>query len=327
MAYLIRRLEFLVITLWAAVTINFLLPRLMPGNPAQAVMSRIRGPVNPETRHTMEVAFGLDTHQSLLAQYGQYLGDIAQGKFGVSISNFPTPVSQVILVALPWTLGLIGITTIISFVLGTLLGMVSAWRRGRMADNVLPPVFIVMSALPYFWLGLLSIFVFSVSLRWFPLGFGSDVGSSGALSWSYLGQVISHAALPAITVVVTSIGGWILTMRNNMIATLSEDYVKMARAKGLSPLRIMVQYAGRNAVLPNITGFAMSLGFVLSGALLTEIVFNYPGLGFVLYQAVTGEDYPLMQAIFLIITVAVLLAIVAADLVNIWLDPRTRGRG
>ncbi len=327
MAYIIRRLEFLVITLWAAVTINFLLPRLMPGNPAQAVMSRIRGPVNPEIRHTMEVAFGLDTHQSILAQYGQYLGDIAQGKFGVSISNFPTPVSQVILVALPWTLGLIGITTIISFVLGTFAGMVSAWRRGRLADNVLPPVFIVMSALPYFWLGLLSIFVFSVSLRWFPLGFGSDVGSSGALSWSYVGQVVSHAALPAITIVVTSIGGWILTMRNNMIATLSEDYVKMARAKGLSPLRIMVQYAGRNAVLPNITGFAMSLGFVLSGALLTEIVFNYPGLGFVLYQAVTGEDYPLMQAIFLIITVAVLLAIVAADLVNIWLDPRTRGRG
>jgi peptide/nickel transport system permease protein len=147
------------------------------------------------------------------------------------------------------------------------------------------------------------------------------------LSWSFVGQVLQHSLLPAISLLLVSVGGWILTMRNNMITVLAEDYVKMARAKGISPLRIMLLYAGRNAILPNLTGFAMSLGFVVSGAILIEIVFTYPGLGYLLYQAVTGEDYPLMQAIFLIITLAVLVAVLVSDVVTAWLDPRTRERG
>ena len=151
--------------------------------------------------------------------------------------------------------------------------------------------------------------------------------SSINLSWSFAGEVIWHGFLPALTIVVTSIGGWILTMRNTMITTLAEDYVKMARAKGLSPVRIMLMYAGRNAVLPNLTGFAMSLGFVISGAMLVEIVFNYPGLGFTLLQAVHSEDFALMQTLFLLITVAVLVAVLAADFVTAWLDPRTRDAG
>ena len=326
MAFIVRRLEFFAVTLWAALTINFFLPRLMPGNPAEAILARFHGRVNGQALNALEVAFGVNTHESILAQYVQYLGNVATGKFGISVYFFPVTVSHMVLQAMPWTLGLIGITTVISFVLGTFAGIISAWWRGGTVDSLLPPVFIVISALPYFWLGLICIFIFSVALRWFPMGFATDIGSSMSLSWSFVGQVLSHAALPAFTIIITSIGGWILTMRNNMITTLSEDYVKMARAKGLSPLRIMMLYAGRNAVLPNLTGFAMSLGFVLSGALLTEIVFTYPGIGYLLYQAVTGEDYPLMQAIFLIITLAVLVAVLASDVANALLDPRTRER-
>jgi peptide/nickel transport system permease protein len=295
----------------------------MPGNPAEAMMARFHGRINPQALHALEVAFGVNTHQSLISQYVQYLGDIAQGRFGLSYST-NTDVTTVVLQALPWTVGLIGITTIISFLLGTLVGMVAAWRRGGVTDSVLPPVFVVLSAFPYFWIGLLCIYFFSVALGWFPMGFGLDVGSSVSLTWPSIGQILSHAMLPAFTIIITSIGGWILTMRNNMITTLNEDYVRMARAKGLASFRIMTLYAGRNAILPNITGFALALGFVLSGALLTEIVFSYPGIGYLLYQAVTSEDYPLMQAIFLFITMAVLVAVLAADIANALLDPRTR---
>ena len=237
---------------------------------------------------------------------------------------FPSSVGDVVKQALPWTLGLVGMSTVIAFVLGTLIGMLSAWRRGGFFDAILPPVFIVISAFPYFWLGLIVLLVFSLTLGWFPLGFAYDLTATINLSWSFVGQVIWHGFLPALTIVVTSIGGWILTMRNTMITTLAEDYVKMARAKGLSPVRIMFMYAGRNAILPNLTGFAMSLGFVISGAILVEIVFNYPGLGFTLLQAVHSEDFALMQTLFLMITVAVLVAVLAADVLTAWLDPRTR---
>lgn len=326
MAYPVRRLIFFIITLWAALTINFILPRLMPGNPAEAMLAKFHGRVNPQALGALEVAFGVNTRDSLAAQYVYYLGNVARGDFGISLAYFPNPVSQVILTALPWTLGLVGITTIISFVLGTFAGMISAWRRGGLIDSLVPPIFIVISALPFFWIGLICIYLFAVTIRWFPIGFGMDVGSSVTLSWSFVRQVLAHGTLPAVTITITSIGGWILTMRNNMITTLNEDYVRMARAKGLRPLRIMLLYAGRNAILPNVTGFALSLGFVLSGALLTEIVFSYPGLGYLLYEAVTSEDYALMQAIFLIITVAVLLAVVLSDVANALLDPRTRER-
>jgi peptide/nickel transport system permease protein len=206
------------------------------------------------------------------------------------------------------------------------VGAVSAWRRGGKLDAVLPPTFIVISAFPYFWVGLLAIWLFAVTLNWFPILGGYSETAVEMWSWSFVGDVLMHAILPAFTIVITSIGGWILTMRNNMITVVAEDYVKMARAKGLKPQRILWQYAGRNAMLPSLTGFAMSLGFVISGAILVEYVFNYPGLGFMLLQAVQNEDYPLMQALFLLITVAVLLAIFVSDIVTAVLDPRTRVR-
>jgi peptide/nickel transport system permease protein len=324
MSYLVRRLEFFFVTLWAALTINFILPRVMPGNPAQAMLVRYHGRVSPQTIHTLEVALGLNNHQPVLQQYLQYLANTLTGNFGTSVTFFPSSVGDVVKQGLPWTLGLVGMSTVIAFALGTLLGMLSAWRRGGFLDAILPPVFIVISAFPYFLLGLIVLLVMSLTLGWFPLGFAYDITGSIELSWSFVGQVIAHGFLPALTIVITSIGGWILTMRNTMITTLAEDYVKMAKAKGLSPVRIMLMYAGRNAILPNLTGFAMSLGFVISGAILVEIVFNYPGLGFTLLQAVHSEDFALMQTLFLMITLAVLVAVLAADILTAWLDPRTR---
>src|SRR2546423_5982945 len=324
MSYMLRRLEFFVITLWAALTINFILPRVMPGNPAQAMLVRYHGRVSPKTIHTLEVALGLNSHQPIFQQYFQYLGNTLSGVFATSVSFSPTSDGDVVKQVLPWTLGLVGMSTVIAFALGTAIGMLSAWRRGGFLDAILPPVFIVISAFPYFWLGLIVLLVLSLTLGWFPLGFAYDLTGSIELSWSFVGQVVWHGFLPALTIVITSIGGWILTMRNTMITTLAEDYVKMARAKGLSPVRIMFMYAGRNAILPNLTGFAMSLGFVISGAILVEIVFNYPGLGFTLLQAVHSEDFALMQTLFLMITMAVLIAVLAADILTAWLDPRTR---
>lgn len=327
MRYLLRRLEFFIVTLWAALTLNFILPRLLPGGPEVALRTRFHGHVNPNTIKSLMTALGLNSHDSLIQQYLSYLGNLLHGDLGVSLGFYPQRVSSVILLALPWTLGLVGFATIIAFLLGTLIGILAAWRRGGFLDSVLPPVFVVISAFPYFWVGLICILIFAVTLGWFPQGFGSSTELSSELSWPYISDVLYHAVLPAFTIVITSIGGWVLTMRNNMITTLAEDYIKMARAKGLSPTRIMLQYAARNAILPNLVGFAMSLGFVISGALLVEIVFNYPGLGTFLLQAVNNEDFSLMQALFLLITLAVLLAVMAADFLTAWLDPRTRERG
>lgn len=319
-----RRLEFFVVTLWAALTLNFIIPRLMPGNPAEAMLARFHGRASPQAVKTIEVALGFHTNESVLQQYSEYLWNTAHLNLGVSLSYFPLSVNQSIMFGLWWTVGLVGVSTVIAFILGTLIGMLSAWRRGGWLDGILPTVFVVVSAFPYFWVALIMVLIFAVTLQWFPSVFGYDIDKQINLSWDFASNVVWHAILPALTIVITSIGGWVLTMRNTMITTLAEDYVKMARAKGLSPVRIMFMYAGRNSILPNLTGFAMSLGFVISGAILVEIVFNYPGLGYMLLQAVNNEDFALMQALFLLITMAVLVAILAADFVTAWLDPRTR---
>ena len=324
MKYLLRRLGFLLIALWGALTLNFFIPRLMPGNPAEAMMAKFHGRINPSALKALEVAFGVNNHESLLSSYVHYLGNTLTGNLGISISYFPLSVSSVIAKALPWSLSLVGVATILGFLIGTALGALTAWRRGGVLDNIVPPVFIVISAFPYFWIGLLSVWLFSLTLGWFPLLGGYDETITPTVTWGFAINVLWHAVLPASTILITSIGGWILTMRNNMISVLSEDYVKMAKAKGLKPRRIIWQYAGRNALLPNLTGFAMSLGFVISGAILVEYVYNYPGVGFMLLQAVENEDYALMQALFLLITVAVLIAIFISDILTAILDPRTR---
>lgn len=325
MQFLLRRIGFFVVTLWAAMTINFFVPRLMPGNPAEAMMARYHGKLSGQALHAMEVAFGINTHASLATQYVGYLGNSLTGHFGTSLTFFPSSVASVVAGALPWTLGLVGVTTVIAFIVGTLIGAIGAWRRGGYFDSVIPPVFIILSAFPYFFIGMLGILLFAINLRWLPQGQGYTNGVNVTFTWSFIVDVLRHAVLPGLTIVLTSIGGWILTMRNNMITTLSEDYVRMARAKGLAPWRIMLDYAGRNAVLPNLTGFGMSLGFVVSGAILVEYVFSYPGVGYMMLQAVLNEDYALMQTLFLLITVAVLVVVLIVDAVTLVLDPRTRG--
>ena len=328
MRFALRRLGFFAFTLWAALTLNFLLPRLMPGNPALAMLSKFHGQLGPGALHALEILFGVNTDKSLAAQYVSYLHQIATGNLGVSLEFYPATVTSVIGGAVWWTLGLVGVTTVLAFALGTGLGIVSAWRRGGRLDSVLPPVFVITSAIPYFWVGMVLVLIFGITLKWLPTQGGFYVSTdTPGLSLIYFEDVLSHAALPAITLLITTIGTWILTMRNTMITTLAEDYVRMARAKGLPGRRIMVDYAARNAILPNLTGFAMSLGFVVSGAILIEYVFNYPGVGYMLLQAVQSEDFPLMQALFLLITVAVLLAILIADIATALLDPRTRTAG
>jgi peptide/nickel transport system permease protein len=324
MRYVLRRAGFFLLTLWAAVTLNFFLPRMMPGNPAIAMMAKFRGRISGPALTSLETIFGVNTGQSLPVQYVHYLGDVATGNFGTSLFYFPSPVSQVIGSAVFWTLGLVGVTTVGAFILGTGVGIVAAWRRGGIIDSIAPPLLVITSAIPYFWVGMMFILIFGLKLQWLPWSGGADLTATPAWTPAYIGSVLQHALLPGLALLITTIGTWTLTMRNNMVTTLAEDYVRMARAKGLPGRRIMLDYAARNAILPNLTGFAMSLGFVVGGAILIEYVFNYPGVGYMLLQAVENEDYPLMQALFLLITVAVLVAILLADIATAIFDPRTR---
>jgi len=326
--YLLRRLGFFVLTLWAALTLNFFIPRLMPGSPVDALRSRTRNRLSQEALEQLLASFGFKPNANVFSQYLDYLHDMFTGQWGVSIgASLGQPISEIIGHALPWTVGLVGVATVIAFLLGTLIGTIAGWRRGGILDSVLPTVFVITSALPYFWVALLLILFFSVwTGGWLPHDFNYDSTIVPGWSGEFIGSVLVHAVLPATTIIVTAVGGWILTMRNNMIATLSEDYVRMARAKGLSDWKIMTGYAARNAILPNLSGFAMSLGFVVSGAILVEYVFNYPGLGYLLYNAVQNTDYPLMQVLFLLFTVAVLVAVLICDFAIVALDPRARAK-
>ncbi len=325
MSYLTRRFGFYLVTAWAAITMNFFIPRLMPGDPAQILVSRLsaQGPISPGLYHALQVAFGLNTDSSLLTQYFQYWDQLFHGNLGTSITYFPSSVASVIATALPWTIGLIGMSTVIAFVFGTVIGTIAAWRRGSWLDVALPTT-AFLQALPYFWLGLVAIEIFAVKTGWFPISGGYDSNLSGSFSLSFLGSASYHAILPALTIVVASMSGWMVGQRNVMITTLDQDYVLVAQAKGISQRRVMIMYAARNAILPNFASFAVAIGLVVSGSLLVELVFSYPGIGYVLLGAVNNEDYPLMEAIFLIITLVVLVANFLADLAYVLLDPRAR---
>ena len=329
MRYLARRFGFFVLTLWAALTLNFFIPRFMPGSPLQALRDRTHNKLSPVALQEMLTSFGFKPNQNIVVQYFEYLKNMVTGQWGVSIGlTLGEPVSTVVGQALPWTVGLVGVATILAFLLGSMVGIVAGWRRGSTIDSVVPSVFVVTSALPYFWVALLLILAFSVWTNGaLPADFNYDTSLQPALSWPFISSVLQHAILPAATILITSIGGWVLTMRNNMITTVAEDYIRMARAKGLPNRKIMYGYAARNAFLPNLSGFAMSIGFVISGAILVEYVFNYPGLGYLLFNAVHNTDYPLMQVLFMLFTVAVLVAVFVCDIAIAWLDPRARAKG
>jgi peptide/nickel transport system permease protein len=323
MRFFTRRFLFYLLTAWAALTLNFLIPRLMPGNPVEIMIAKYKGQLSPAAVKSLTALFGLN-HAGLGSQYVTYWKDLLQGNLGTSVTYFPSSVASVIAAALPWTAVLVGISTVISFFLGTLLGVIVAWRRGSWLDGVLPPATTFLLAIPYFWFGLIAIYLFGVLVHVFPTTGGFSNSTTIGFTGAFLSSAAYHAILPAITIVASSIAGWLIGMRNMMVSTLFEDYVMVAEAKGLPKRRVMLTYAARNAVLPSIASFALSLGFVVSGALLVEVVFSYPGIGYVLLQAVSNEDYPLMQGVFLIITLAVLVANIVADGVYVLLDPRTR---
>lgn len=329
MRHLLRRVGFYLVALWAAVTINFIIPRLMPGDPAEAYIAKLQTQqVTREQINAIRELFGVNPNIPLWRQYLDYLTSLLHGNLGIATSQFPSPVIDILRQSLPWTIGLVGAAVILSFLIGTLIGMVIAWRRGSWYDTMVPPILTFLSAVPYFWMALGLIYIFGVGLNWFPTDSGYDVFSvTPGWSSDFILSVVQHAILPVITLVIGSLAGWVLTMRNTMITTLSEDYVLMAQAKGLSERRVMFNYAARNAILPSITSFSISLGLVVSGSLLTEIVFNYPGIGFALYKGVQGDDYALVEGCFLVIALAVLIANFLSDLVYTFLDPRVRRGG
>ena len=320
-----RRLLFYVITGWIAVTLNFAIPRLMPGNAVDAILSRLEGsgPVTPRAIQALTLAFGIKTKESMFNQYTGYLSNIVHGNFGLSITYYPSTVTSLISESLPWTVVLVGVSTIVAFVLGTTLGLLVGRHRGSWLDGFVP-LTTLLTAMPYFWVGLILISILAVKYDMFPFAGGSSPGTGPSWTLSFLANAAWHAALPAVTIIVTAIGGWLLGMRNMVVTVLSEDYVVLAEAKALSKRRIALAYVARNAILPNIASFAISLGFVVAGSVVTEVVFSYPGIGFLLYNAVTNRDYPLMQGIFLVITLVVLAANLLADIAYVVLDPRTQ---
>ena len=321
--FILRRLGFYLIAFWASITLNFLLPRFMPGDPVSRMFARTQGKMQPEQIDALRKLLGVDD-RPIWEQYIDYLHNIVTGNMGISISRFPAPVTEVIAAQIGWTLLLGGTALVIAAVAGNLLGILAAWRRGGAIDSALPPVLIFIGSFPYFWLAMGALYLFGVILGWSPLRHAFTDGVEPGFTWEFLSDVGAHLVLPALTIVLVSIGGWMLGMRNTMIATNSEDYITMAEAKGLRPGRIMFRYAARNAMLPSVTSFGMSLGFVVGGAMLTEVVFAYPGVGYQLLNAVQGLDYPLMQGLFLTITAAVLLANFLVDILYVRLDPRVR---
>ena len=317
-----RRTAFYLFTAWAAITLNFFLPRLMPGDAVASFMMR-HPALPPEAIQSIRILFGMDHDYTLWQQYIQYWQLLLNGDLGRSVTHGLVPVTYVIAGGLPWTIGLVGIATLLTFAIGTLIGGLIGWFRGTKADIIIP-ISTFVSTVPFFWLALIMVAIFSVVLGWFPTSHAFTVGSVPNWSWDFVGQVIRHGALPAATIIIASLGGWILGMRNMTTTVLDEDYITVAQAKGTRTWRVVTKYAGRNAILPQIQSFALSLGFIVGGSLILEMVFSYPGIGLLLVRAVQQRDFPLLQGIFLILTLSVLIANVLADVLYGILDPRTR---
>jgi peptide/nickel transport system permease protein len=324
MPFIVRRLVFYVVAAWVALTVNFFIPRAMPGNAVEAIMAKFPQ-LQPSAYRAIEAMLGVGHPGSIWDQYGSYLVDVVHLNFGTDVAQYPAQVSTLIGAAIPWTLTLVGSATVIAFCVGTGLGIFAGWRYGGGLDRVLPGL-MFLQAIPYFFFALILVELFAVKVHVFPIGQGYTGGLIPGWHWAFIGSAVYHSLLPALTIVLTSIAGWMLQMRNVMITTIADDYVIAAQAKGLSSRRVIFTYAARNALLPQLQGFGMALGFVVSGALVMEIVFSYPGIGLLLINAVSSNDYPLMQAIFLLITFAVLLANVIVDVIIVTVDPRARVR-
>jgi peptide/nickel transport system permease protein len=327
MRALLRRLGVYVLAAWVALTVSFLLPRVVPGNPVASAVARASqsGNCNSLCIKAIEEQLGFNVHTSLWTQYLQYVGNLLHGNLGHSWSENAS-VSSLIVSYLPWTLGLLIVATVVAFVAGTALGVLMAWRRGSWLDWVLP-VATFFQAIPYFFLALVLVLILGQTgtmLKWFPSLFGYDIyGTTPGLNFPYVASIVAHAILPAGTVVLASMAGFMLAMRNQMVTTMDEDFVLVAEAKGL-PTRRVIWYAARNALLPVVANFTVAISLVVAGQILVEIVFNYPGIGFHLYDALGKLDYSLVQGIFVVITLVVLAANLLADVAYVLIDPRAR---
>jgi peptide/nickel transport system permease protein len=326
MRFILRRLGFYAVALWGAITLNYLLPRLMPGDPVDGLLARMSPAQlasNPTAVDNLRDSVGFQK-EPLFQGYFTYLGQLAHGDLGISTSNFPSPVTEVIGRTLPYSIFLVGVSVLVAFAVGTLFGMAAAWRRGGLVDNVFTPLLMAVGAFPAFFTSLVAVYFLGLKWGWFPIQHAYDSGLQPGFDWEFLSSVFRHAQLPMLVIVAVFTGGWLLNMRNVMIGTIEEDYVAMAHAKGLRERRVMTMYAGRNAILPPLTGFASQFGAAVGGLVFIEFVFSYPGVGLTLQQAALGSDYPLAQALLLVFAVSVLLANLIMDLLYVVLDPRVR---
>jgi peptide/nickel transport system permease protein len=328
---ILRRVVMVLAVVWAAGTINFFIPRIAPKNPIAEKLTQMAGTsgVDPtkikEMADAFNVKFGLD--QPLGVQYLKYLHDVFTFDFGQSITQYPARVSDLIGAAMPWTLGLMVSTTLISFVLGTLLGAAAAWRRDNRILQVLSPLMMVFSAIPFYLIGLMLIYFLAAKLEWFPLSGGYGIVSIPEWSWDFALEVLYHSLLPALSIIIASIGTWAIGMRGMMVTVEGEDYMTFAEAKGLRPGRLFYRYGVRNAILPQVTALALYFGQVVTGAVLVEIVFSYPGVGSLLLDSIKLYDFPTIYGIVFILTLTVALSMLLVDLIYPLLDPRVRLEG
>ncbi len=324
LGYFARRIGMLLLVVFFAVSVNFLIPRLMPGDPIEqkmAVLAMSGGNADlTDMAQAYREKFGLD--QPIWKQYLAYWGDLARFDLGYSLANYPQRVSQTITAALPWTLGLVGVSTLISFVIGSLLGALLAWPQTSRGIRAMAIPLMVISAIPYFLLGMVLIYIFALQLHWFPAGGGYSFSLIMEPTWELAANIIHHAILPSIAVVIASLGQWALNMRGAMVSTLGEDFVTLAEAKGLPPTRIFFHYGVRNSLLPQLTQLALRLGYVVAGIILVEVIFAYPGLGYQLFQAIQSKDYFVIQGIVLVLILTIALSTFIMDLIYPLIDPR-----
>jgi peptide/nickel transport system permease protein len=321
-SYIVRRAIYAFVTFLIVLVINFVIPRVMPGSPVQYF-------ANPHILPALEakilaVRFGLN--EPLWTQFYLYMVGVFQWPpdLGVSYMFYPTPVLTVILGRLPWTLMLVGISTVITAALGIFVGIWTGSRRGSAADTAVTSASMFVWTMPFFWLGTILLWVFAIDLHWFPAG-TAETYEVTLLPWyQQIGDIAWHAFLPGLTLTLAAFAGYSLLMRNTIVEELQQDYIVVATAKGLTRRAVLFRHAARNAMLPMITLIGLNLGYIVSGALLVEIVFSYPGVGFLTYQAVLSHDYPLLQGLFLVLSVTVIIANFAADIVYALADPRIK---
>jgi peptide/nickel transport system permease protein len=325
-AYILRRLGMFVFTIWLGATLIFIIPRLAPGDPVAAMISRMSAQSGYVENSAMIIEkwrtrFGLDDPWYI--QYGRYLRNVVTFDLGYSLASFPSRVDEMIARALPWTVGLLTVAVILSFIIGNTVGAILGWRRTPEWIKQLLPATMIFTSIPYFMLGILLIYIFVFGLRWFPAPSGAYNSSlPRGFNWPFILSIIHHGALPALSVVLASMGFWALGMRGMMITNEGEDYMILADAKGLRPRRVFWLYGVRNSVLPQVTALALSLGGIVGGATLVEYIFAYPGVGYLLYQGIVTNDYTLMQGIVFLLIVCTATAVLILDLLYPFIDPR-----